>query len=164
MIAHMAKPIDWKTKISAEYRFLVPSSSPASFAERLNLLFQTRLVDGRMLSNEAACKAIRDAGGPTISKSYLAELRSGAKDNPTRKHMQALAALFKVEPSFLIDETDEVEETMVRLRTELALQSKAKVEGAALRATAANTDLRDAVAEMRRQADEIERQLGYKGD
>jgi len=62
----------------------------------------------------AANGARRD--GETISAAYLWGLRTGVKDNPTMKHLQALARFFQVSPAYFFEEElTEFPETEVRL-------------------------------------------------
>ncbi len=54
--------------------------------------------------------------GETISVAYIWGLRTGAKDNPTMRHLQALARFFQVSPAYFFDEElTEFPETEVRL-------------------------------------------------
>ena len=55
-------------------------------------------------SFEEVADAIRDRGGPTISATYLWQLRKGIRDNPTKKHLEALAGFFGVPPAYFFDE------------------------------------------------------------
>jgi len=55
-------------------------------------------------SLEEAAQAIRRRGGPTISASYLWLLRTGRKTNPTKRHLEALAAFFGVPPAYFFDD------------------------------------------------------------
>jgi transcriptional regulator with XRE-family HTH domain len=79
----------------------------ASFAERLDHLFRTVHPPGRgEYSYREVAKAIEDSGGPTISASYLHQLRTGLKDNPTKRHIEALAGFFGVPASYFFDDGD----------------------------------------------------------
>jgi transcriptional regulator with XRE-family HTH domain len=60
-----------------------------SFSARLDTLFRTVHPPNR---------------GATVSASYLHQLRSGAKDNPTKRHIEALAAFFGVPPAYFFDD------------------------------------------------------------
>jgi transcriptional regulator with XRE-family HTH domain len=71
-----------------------------TLAEKLDLLF--RQSDDPSL--EAVARAIHDRGGPTISASYLWLLRTGKKDNPTLKHLEAIASYFGVPPVYFFDD------------------------------------------------------------
>ena len=84
------------------------SSDPAplaeawTLAEKINHLFATvRRPDGTRYSNEEVAAAL---GGSAISGSYLWLLRKGDRDNPTIKHLEALASFFDVSPAYFFDD------------------------------------------------------------
>jgi hypothetical protein len=52
----------------------------------------------------AVASAIRRRGGPTVSHTYLWQLRRGLRDNPTKQHLEALADFFGVPPSYFFDD------------------------------------------------------------
>lgn len=82
-------------------------SRPRSLAEKINHLFDTiRRPDGTPHSNDEVAVAMADGDGPTISGSYLWLLRKGERDNPTKKHLEALAKFFDVSPSYFFDEDE----------------------------------------------------------
>lgn len=96
-------------------------SAPPTLADRLNHLFATvRPREGREYSNEHVAAAIGREGAVTISQSYIWALRKGSKDNPTMKHLEALARFFGVPVSYFFDDevTGRVNEQLVRLRME----------------------------------------------
>lgn len=96
-------------------------SVPPTLADRLNHLFATvRPREGREYSNEHVAAAIGREGSVTISQSYIWALRKGSKDNPTMKHLEALARFFGVPVSYFFDDevTGRVNEQLVRLRME----------------------------------------------
>ncbi|MBF6332434.1 helix-turn-helix domain-containing protein [Nocardia transvalensis] len=106
-----------------------------SFAEKLNNLFATvTSAEGREYSNEHVASAITADGVP-ISQSYIWQLRKGIKDNPTLKHVQALADSFGVPPAYFFDEavTDQVGQRLAELKaeqqrlTEIAESSEAQM-------------------------------------
>jgi transcriptional regulator with XRE-family HTH domain len=69
-----------------------------SFAAKLNHLFATvRPAHGGEATYREVAAAIAEQGGPTISPSYIYQLRSGIRQNPTLRHVQALAKYFGVE-------------------------------------------------------------------
>ena len=82
----------------------------SSLAQRIDRLFATYLnPKGREYSYREVATAIsRSEGGrrrgEAISPTYIWGLRTGIKDNPTLKHVQALSAFFQVSPSFFFDE------------------------------------------------------------
>lgn len=76
----------------------------STLAEKLNMLFLLkRMGDGSRPGNEAAEEHIRASGGPTISATYIWQLRKGIKDNPTKRHLEALAAFFGVPVTYFFD-------------------------------------------------------------
>ena len=46
------------------------------------------------------------AGERVISSTYVWQLRTGRRDNPTQRHLSALAAFFGVSPTYFFDETE----------------------------------------------------------
>ncbi|NJC71911.1 helix-turn-helix transcriptional regulator [Planosporangium thailandense] len=93
-----------------------------SLGEKLNYLFATmKPRGGQKYSNEQVAAAIRKTG-VTISQSYVWQLRRGMKDNPTLRHLQALADFFGVPAAYFFDDevTGRVEEQLERLRIEQA--------------------------------------------
>ena len=76
-----------------------------TLAEKLNHLFTVVHPAGQgEYSIEHVCRAIEQAGGPTISTTYLWQLRKGQRDNPTKKHLEALATFFGVSPAYFFDD------------------------------------------------------------
>lgn len=105
------------------------------FAGRLNHLFETIPgPDGKPYTNEAVVKGIEAAGETTISKAYLSELRTGKKDNPTLKHMEALAGFFGVTPNYFFGDDEYTERVQAELNL-LAKMRRAGVRDIALRAS-----------------------------
>lgn len=96
-------------------------SATRSFADRLNHLFDTVVPAGRgPYSTAEVAQAITDQGEP-VSGSYLWMLRKGQRDNPTLRHLNALAKFFGVPPAYFFDQqvTEQVDtdlELLVSLR------------------------------------------------
>ncbi|XVQ08173.1 helix-turn-helix domain-containing protein [Spirillospora sp. CA-255316] len=104
----------------------------ATLADRLNHLFATIVPPARgPYTNQEVAAGIRDAG-TDISAQYLSLLRRGERDNPTLKHLEALARFFGVPPAYFFDEetTRRVDEEL----TALAALRDIGVRGVALRA------------------------------
>jgi transcriptional regulator with XRE-family HTH domain len=77
-----------------------------SLARKIDRLFRTIYPRGRgEYSFEEVAEAIQAKGGPTISATYLWQLRKGLRDNPTKHHLEALADFFGVSPAYFFDET-----------------------------------------------------------
>lgn len=126
-----------------------PSTSrPArlSLADKLNHLFQTvkNPATGRKYTNAEVSRAIREAadpGGPTVSESAIAQLRSGAKPNPTMNTVEALARHFSVTPQYFFPDFDDEESEKIRASMELiAAVGDSKVRGLAMRANGLSAD------------------------
>ncbi|HEY0719374.1 MAG TPA: helix-turn-helix domain-containing protein [Streptosporangiaceae bacterium] len=107
--------------------------SPSSLATKLDRLFQAVRPGGRgEYTYQEVADTIRDGGGPTISATYLWQLRKGLRDNPTRNHLAALARFFGVSPAYFFDEdTAEMVDAQLSL---LAAMRDASVRSVALRA------------------------------
>ena len=93
----------------------VTSASGQSLASKLDRLFRTIHPAGRgeYTPDEVAAE-IRSRGGPTISSTYLYMLRKGERDNPTKKHLEALADFFGVPAGYFFDDA-----TAARVESEL---------------------------------------------
>ena len=76
----------------------------ASLSEKLDFLFRTVHPSERgEFTFEEVAEEIRARGGPTISATYIWQLRKGIRDNPTKKHLEALADFFGVPPAYFFD-------------------------------------------------------------
>ena len=77
-------------------------------AERLDHLFRAvHPKDRGPWTHAEVAEAInRAAGGSVISATYVWQLRTGRRDNPTRRHLSALAAFFGVSPMFFFDDAE----------------------------------------------------------
>jgi transcriptional regulator with XRE-family HTH domain len=92
-----------------------------TLAEKINHLFTVVHPPGREYTHEQVATAIEESGGPTISATYLWQLRTGKRDNPTMRHLEALSGFFGVPPSYFFDEdtatrVDDQLELLVALR------------------------------------------------
>lgn len=124
-----------------------------SLAEKLDSLFELfHRPGGGQYTHEEVAVALRERGGPTISATYVWQLRKGHRDNPTKRHLEALADFFGVPPSYFFDD-----EAAARIDEELKLLAAmrdASVRGVALRAAGLSTDsltfVREAIEHARR--------------
>ncbi len=118
-----------------------------TLAEKIDRLFRTIHPQGRgEYSFEEVAEAIRARGGPTISATYIWQLRKGLKDNPTKKHLEALAGFFGVSPVYFFDD-----EVAARIEAELDLLvalRDAPVRHLAARAFGLSPESLSALAEM----------------
>lgn len=129
---------------------------PPTLAEKIDRLFTSVRPDNRReYTYEEAAEGIRNRGGETISASYLWELRTGAKDNPRKKHLEAIADFFGVPPAYFFDE----DEAATRIYAQLELLPvflDAKVQRIALRAADLSPDALQVIAEMIEHARRLE--------
>jgi transcriptional regulator with XRE-family HTH domain len=75
-----------------------------TLAEKIDHLFTVVHPPKGEYTHEQVATAIEHAGGPTISATYVWQLRKGMRDNPTKKHLEALSSFFGVPPSYFFDE------------------------------------------------------------
>lgn len=128
---------------------------PGDLALKLDRLFRIVHPPGeREYSSETVARMIGQRGGPTISGTYLWQLRTGIKDNPAKRHLESIAAFFEVSPSYFFDE-----ELGERIASELELVAALRdsgVHGVALRAVGLSPRSIDAIRGMIESAREIE--------
>jgi transcriptional regulator with XRE-family HTH domain len=124
-------------------------------AERLEYLFRSVRESGRReYSNEDVAEAITRDQGVTISASYIWYLRTGQRDNPTLKHLTALATFFGVPAAYFFD--DAVRE---QVEGEIALVTALKdtgVRDVAMRASGLSDKSLDTIAEVINRVRELE--------
>ena len=117
-----------------------------TLAEKIDHLFATVRPPKGEYTHEEVANAIGDAGGPTISATYVWQLRKGLRDNPTKKHVEALAGFFGVPPAYFFDD-----DAAAQIDAELALLTAlrdAEVRQVALRASGLSTESLHTIAEM----------------
>ncbi|GLY53108.1 helix-turn-helix domain-containing protein [Lentzea sp. NBRC 102530] len=124
-------------------------------ADRLGYLFRSIRQSGeREYSNEDVAEAITRDQGVTISASYIWYLRTGQRDNPTLKHLTALATFFGVPPAYFFD--DAVRE---QVEGEIALVTALKDNGVrevAMRASGLSDKSLDTITEVINRVRELE--------
>ncbi|APU14329.1 MULTISPECIES: helix-turn-helix domain-containing protein [Actinoalloteichus] len=117
-----------------------------SLADKLNYLFSKVRVAGQAeYSNEHVAAAIREQG-VNISQSYIWALRKGRSDNPTKRHLEALASFFGVPPAYFFDDAH-----AARVDAQLDLITAlrdADVRDVALRTMELDDDARRSVARI----------------
>jgi transcriptional regulator with XRE-family HTH domain len=130
-------------------------AAPRTLSEKLGHLFESIHPAGRgPYSNEEVAAAIRDQGGPTISATYIWLLRKGQRDNPTLKHVEALAGFFGVPPAYFFDD-----ETTTKVDAELELLNVLKdlgVQKVAMRVAGLSPRSLDSISEMIDRVRELE--------
>ncbi|WP_409490031.1 XRE family transcriptional regulator [Amycolatopsis sp. cmx-11-12] len=76
-----------------------------TLTDRIDRLFQVvRRPNGEQHSHEEVARACRESTGESFSAVYLWQLRTGRRDNPTKRHLEALAAFFQVPPAYFFDD------------------------------------------------------------
>lgn len=76
-----------------------------TLTDRIDRLFQVvRRAGGEQYSHEEVARACRESTGESFSAAYLWQLRTGRRDNPTKRHLEALAAFFQVPPAYFFDD------------------------------------------------------------
>ena len=85
-----------------------PLSAGRLLADRLDYLFRTVHPKDRGPHTPAeVAEAINEAAGErVISSTYVWQLRTGRRDNPTHKHLSALAAFFGVSPMYFFQQAE----------------------------------------------------------
>jgi ESX-1-secreted protein regulator len=92
------------------------SSTEKTLADKIDHLLKTVHPAGRGPYTYAEIeRELRRLGKATISGSYLWQLHKGERDNPTKKHLEALASFFGVPPAYFFDD-----ELASRVEAELA--------------------------------------------
>ncbi len=77
----------------------------ATLVERMDHLFRNQLNRrGREYTYREVTADVTGQGGTTFSPAYPWQLHTGAKDNPTIRHLEALARFFLVSPSYFFDD------------------------------------------------------------
>jgi ESX-1-secreted protein regulator len=131
------------------------SEHTGALAERVDHLFRTvRASDGGEYTFEEVAEAIKARGGPTISASYVWQLRKGQRDNPTKRHLEALAEFFGVPPAYFFDDAE-----AARIDAELALLTSLRhtsVRQIALRATGLSEKSLATISDMVERVRELE--------
>jgi transcriptional regulator with XRE-family HTH domain len=117
-----------------------------SLAEKLDHLFETVHPARGEYTHQQVADAIEAAGGPTISATYLWQLRNGKRDNPTMRHLEALSGFFGVPPTYFFDD-DAAERVDAELELLVSLRD-ASVRQLALRASGLSADSLGALVDM----------------
>jgi transcriptional regulator with XRE-family HTH domain len=75
-----------------------------SFADKLNLLFDTAYPPGQGPFRSAEVLDSLRRTGVTMSAPYLSQLRSGNRSMPSGQTIHDLAAFFRVDPAYFTDD------------------------------------------------------------
>ncbi|MFV2117040.1 helix-turn-helix domain-containing protein [Streptomyces sp. Act-28] len=127
-----------------------------SIAEKLDRLFTAvGKRDSGEFSYSAVADSIRKEQGVSISHTYIWQLRTGRRDNPTLQHLTALANFFGVPVAYFLDN-----EVAKEVDSELELLSalrNAGVSEIALRAADLSSESRETISHMINKVWELER-------
>jgi transcriptional regulator with XRE-family HTH domain len=120
---------------------------PTSLAAKIDKLFQVvRKPNREQYSHDEVARACREATGESFSTTYLWQLRTGRRDNPTKRHLEALAQFFEVSPAYFFDD-----EQSAKIAEELELLGAlrdAGVRNVALRAVTLSPAGLDTINDM----------------
>lgn len=83
----------------------LPQGTP-SLSDKLKFLFATvRRPDKRKHTQEEVAAFIADRTGLKADRGYISALVTGARDNPSKKVLEALADFFDVSPAYFFDDS-----------------------------------------------------------
>ncbi|GID28500.1 helix-turn-helix domain-containing protein [Paractinoplanes brasiliensis] len=114
-----------------------------SIAEKLDRLFRQHKPEPSYM---AVAEAVRSGQGVAISHTYIWQLRTGRRDNPTVAHLTALATYFGVPVAYFIDD-----EQTRRIDDQLQLMQTIRAAGVteiAMRAADISPRGRDLISEL----------------
>ncbi|WP_205862675.1 helix-turn-helix domain-containing protein [Planosporangium thailandense] len=121
-------------------------------AQRIDKLFKTVQPKGREYTYDEVAHGCEAVAG-TFSRTYVWQLRTGQRDNPTKRHLEALAAFFGVPVAYFFDD-----DTAARVDSQLELAvalRDAAVRDIALRAMRMDEATRRSVAQIVREIGHI---------
>ena len=92
----------------------MPQARGGRLADRLDDLFRTvHPKDRGPYTPAEVAEAVNEAAGErVISSTYVWQLRTGRRDNPTQRHLSALATFFGVSPMHFFEETEADRDTV----------------------------------------------------
>jgi transcriptional regulator with XRE-family HTH domain len=123
------------------------SGAESSLAGKIDTLFQVvRRPNRDQFSHEEVAKACREATGETFSATYLWQLRTGRRDNPTKRHLEALAQFFQVPVAYFFD--DDQGAAIAKELELLGALRDAGVRSVALRAVNLSPEGIDTISDM----------------
>lgn len=124
--------------------------------DRLDHLFRVKHPEDRgpFTPAEVAAAINQAAGERVISSTYVWQLRTGRRDNPTQRHLSALAAFFGVSPMYFFDQA-ETDRSAVPPDLVVALQND-DLRDMTLRATGLSERSLRAIKEMIESARAVE--------
>ncbi|GIG92147.1 helix-turn-helix domain-containing protein [Plantactinospora endophytica] len=121
-----------------------PKGGP--LASRIDHLFKAVRPKGREYSYDEVARGCEALTSGTFSKTYVWQLRTGQRDNPTKRHLEALAAFFGVPVAYFFDD-QVVDDVNSQLALAAALRDS-DVRDIALRALHMDTATRQSLARI----------------
>ena len=119
-----------------------------TLAEKIDRLFRlVRRPNREQFSHEEVAKSCRDTTGETFSATYLWQLRTGRRTNPTKRHLEALADFFNVPVAYFFDDNEQSSAITEELELLGALRD-ADVRSVALRAVNLSPEGIDTISEL----------------
>jgi transcriptional regulator with XRE-family HTH domain len=132
----------------------VSSEAERTLAEKLDELFSTVHPIGKEYSYNDVARGVEELGAPRVSATYIWQLRTGKRDNPTKRHIEALASFFGVPPAYFFDD-----QVAAQVRSQLQLLATLRDHGVrqvATRAAGLSPRALRAVDEMIKQVRQLE--------
>jgi ESX-1-secreted protein regulator len=124
-----------------------PQQPASTLASKIDTLFQVvRRPNREQFSNEDVARACREDTGESFSATYLWQLRTGRRDNPTKRHLEALAHFFHVPVAYFFD--DERGAVIAKELELLGALRDAEVRSVALRAVGLSTEGIGTISDM----------------
>lgn len=99
-------------------------SGGRTLADKLDTLLKTVQPLGREYTNDEVARGCTELGQGSFSKTYVWQLRTGQRDNPTKRHLEALAAFFGVSAAYFFDD-----DAAARVDSQLALATALRDAG-----------------------------------
>jgi transcriptional regulator with XRE-family HTH domain len=125
-------------------------------AEKLTALFEVHPYDRKKYSPAEVAEAINNELGPkTISGTYLWQLKTGRRDNPTTTHLRAIARFFRIQPAYLIGGDEDLDQRMNAELRDAALMSQRRVRTVAYQMAALPEDGQAVVEDLTHRVAEL---------
>lgn len=121
-------------------------------ARRIDALFKTVRPRGREYTYDEVARGCTAEAG-TFSKTYVWQLRTGQRDNPTKRHLEALANFFGVPVAYFFDD-EAARRIESQLELAVALRDGA-VRDIALRTMTMDEATRRSIAQIVREISNI---------
>jgi transcriptional regulator with XRE-family HTH domain len=163
---HMSMRLDtvsetWAFTTANEATNMATEASAGSLAQRIDHLFKSIKPKGREYSYEEVARGCEALSSGTFSKTYVWQLRTGQRDNPTKRHLEALATFFGVPVAYFFEDS-----VVERVNSQLALAAAlrdADVRDIALRALQMDEVTRRSLARIVTEISQMQRSRAAEG-